>query len=120
MMTDTDSPLESAWAQLNASDRLKSSSEGKPVSRSSFTVLPVETLIIRGEGEALEDWRETTQSIYAPRRMVFAIPSDAEDLPEGIRGKAAKKETVAYQCVGMQCSAPLESIQALLSTIAGR
>jgi len=52
--------------------------------------------------------------------MVFAIPSDAEDLPEGIRGKAAKKETVAYQCVGMQCSAPLESIQALLSTIAGR
>ena len=84
------------------------------------TVLPVETLIIRGEGETLEDWRETTQSIFAPRRMVFAIPSDAKELPEGIKGKAAKKQTVAYQCVGMQCSAPLESIQALLGAIAGR
>jgi uncharacterized protein YyaL (SSP411 family) len=81
-------------------------------------VNPVEILIIRGRDEQLDDWQETCQSIFAPRRMVFAIPFAAKGLPEGIQAKAPRGEVVAYHCLGMQCSAPLENIQDLLGALA--
>jgi uncharacterized protein YyaL (SSP411 family) len=81
---------------------------------------PLETLIIRGREDALDEWRLAAQSLFAPRRMVFAIPSDATDLPEGIREKKPKEDIVAYHCVGMQCSPPLETIQDLLGSISER
>ncbi len=69
-------------------------------------VTPPEVVILRGQGERFDAW----QAHYAYRadRLCFAIPSDMQDLPDSLAAKAARGEVVAYKCVGLQCSAPIE------------
>jgi uncharacterized protein YyaL (SSP411 family) len=80
-------------------------------------VHPVESLIIRGRQDLLQPWQHAAQSLLAPRRMVFAIPADATALPSGLQDKKPGTGVIAYHCIGMQCSAPLQSLKELLSTI---
>jgi uncharacterized protein YyaL (SSP411 family) len=75
---------------------------------------PSETLILRGDAEAIESWRRDLARLYAPRRMVLAIPADARDLPPALADKPVRGEAVAYACKGSVCSAPLESLSALV------
>jgi uncharacterized protein YyaL (SSP411 family) len=49
-------------------------------------------------------------SLYAPTRMIFAIPKGAE-LPPALAAKRGTSATVAYLCTGMTCSAPLADLQ---------
>ena len=73
-----------------------------------------EIIIIRGESQEIGRWQSAAAKLYAPRRLVFAIPADAQDLPAGIAAKAADaSRTVAYRCIGSQCSLPLDSWEAL-------
>jgi uncharacterized protein YyaL (SSP411 family) len=72
---------------------------------------PPQIVIIRGD-EA-DEWREELQKLYAPRRLIFAIPSDARDLPPALADKKPLERTVAYVCTGMTCSAPVLSLEAL-------
>ena len=51
--------------------------------------------------------------LYAPRRLVLAIPADASDLPPALKNKAPKGEAIAYICRGTTCSAPIDSLSAL-------
>lgn len=67
---------------------------------------PPEVVILRGQGERFDAWK--THYSYHANRLCFAIPSDAPDLPESLAAKAARGEIVAYKCVGLQCSAPIE------------
>jgi uncharacterized protein YyaL (SSP411 family) len=53
--------------------------------------------------------------MYAPRRLVFAIPEDASSLPAAIADKKPLAETAAYVCRGMTCSAPVRSLSALVA-----
>jgi uncharacterized protein YyaL (SSP411 family) len=76
---------------------------------------PPETLILRGEAGAIESWRRELARLYAPRRMVVAIPADATDLPPALADKPTRGEAVAYACKGSVCSAPLESLSALVN-----
>ena len=78
---------------------------------------PPEIIIIRGEADAMADWQRTALLMYAPRRLVFAIPADATTLPEGLATKAPRSETSAYLCRGTSCSAPIESLAALTSSL---
>ncbi len=79
-----------------------------------------EIVIIRGQAQEIASWRDAVAGIYAPRRLVFAIPSDLDDLPGSLLlRRAVEGQTVAYRCVGNQCSLPVtkwEDLAALLGT----
>jgi uncharacterized protein YyaL (SSP411 family) len=73
-----------------------------------------ETIIMRGETEEIGRWLTSAAKLYAPRRLVFAIPADAENLPGTLsERKAIGGETIAYRCTGSQCSLPINSWEAL-------
>ena len=74
---------------------------------------PSEIVIIRGQESEITEWRAELSKLYAPKRLVFAIPATAQGLPQAIETKAACAETVAYVCQGSTCSAPLRSLAAL-------
>jgi uncharacterized protein len=74
---------------------------------------PPETIILRGEAAAIETWRRDLARLYAPRRVVLAVPTGTSNLPPALGDKPARGEAVAYVCKGSVCSAPLESFSAL-------
>ena len=78
---------------------------------------PPAIVIIRGEPALIEAWRTELAKLYAPRRLVLAIPADAPDLPPALADKAPRADTVAYVCRGSSCSAPLDSLGALIGEL---
>jgi uncharacterized protein len=66
----------------------------------------MQILVIRGDTAGATQWAADLGAIYAPTRMVFAIPEGAE-LPGALAAKSAGASTVAYLCTGMTCSAPM-------------
>ena len=78
---------------------------------------PPEIVILRGEAAAIEAWRRELARMFVPRRLVLAIPADASDLPPALADKAPRGAAVAYICRGSTCSAPVESLEALLGQL---
>ena len=78
---------------------------------------PIEIVIIRGPQAEAERWRDELAVVYAPRRLVFAIPDDAADLPAALAEKRGGPQAVAYVCRGMTCSAPLTSLEQLVDEL---
>ncbi len=77
-----------------------------------------EIIIIRGDGDETERWRQSAAQIYAPRRLLYAIGSDIDGLPGSLADrKPVDNETVAYRCVGSQCSLPITSWEALAAEL---
>ena len=59
-------------------------------------------------------WQKSAAKIYTPRRLLFAIGRDVEGLPGSLADrKPVEDETVAYRCIGTQCSLPITSWEAL-------
>jgi uncharacterized protein YyaL (SSP411 family) len=75
---------------------------------------PPQIVILRGRAEEVSAWSGSLAPLYAPRRLVFAIPEDAPGLPEALASKAARETTVAYVCEGPQCSAPIDELPRLV------
>ena len=79
---------------------------------------PPQIVLIRGESATLESWQLELNRLYAPRRIVLALNADAAGLPAALADKPARPgRTVAYVCRGSTCSAPLDSLGALLSEL---
>ena len=78
---------------------------------------PPEIVILRGEAAAIEAWRRELARMFVPRRMVLAIAADAAGLPPALADKVPRGEAVAYVCRGSTCSAPVESLSALLEQL---
>jgi len=78
---------------------------------------PGEIIVIRGPAEAAAEWSAALAKLYAPRRMVFAIPADAVSLPDAIAVKRARAGTVAYLCQGPQCSEPIAELPRLVQAL---
>jgi uncharacterized protein YyaL (SSP411 family) len=77
-----------------------------------------EIIIIRGEESEIARWRDAAAKLYAPRRLVFAIPADEEDLPGALSERAADGDrAIAYRCVGSHCSLPITSFEALAADL---
>jgi uncharacterized protein YyaL (SSP411 family) len=70
-------------------------------------------LVIRGDTAEVERWSAVLGALYAPARMIFAIPRDAAELPPALDAKRAMAGTVAYLCTGMTCSQPLEDLDSV-------
>ncbi|HEY1874724.1 MAG TPA: thioredoxin domain-containing protein [Steroidobacteraceae bacterium] len=75
---------------------------------------PPELVVLRGEARTIEGWRLALARIYSPHRMVLAIPADVPDLPPALADKTPRAGPVAYICRGSTCSAPLDSLAALM------
>lgn len=75
---------------------------------------PAQIIVLRGEGAALESWRERCAQPCAPRRLTLAIPATAA-LPVG--GLAERQADVApvtaYVCDGLQCRPPITTLAEL-------
>jgi hypothetical protein len=74
---------------------------------------PGELIVVRAEGAALAQWQRKAQEHYAPRRLVFAIPSTAENLPGALGEMQAGSAPLAYRCFGTSCEAPLTHLGGL-------
>ncbi len=74
-------------------------------------------VILRGPAGIIEPWRAELAAVYAPGRMVLAVPTDSADLPPAIASKSATSSGVAYVCRGSQCSAPLGTLAALVAEL---
>jgi uncharacterized protein YyaL (SSP411 family) len=73
-----------------------------------------EIIVIRGDADDVARWRDAAAKLYAPRRLVFAIPRDEQSLPGALADRAAMDdETVAYRCLGTHCELPVTSWEAL-------
>ncbi len=80
---------------------------------------PPRLIVIRGPATQSRQWQAALDKAYAPRRMTFAIPNGAADLPEFIASKRVEQDTLAYVCAGTTCSAPVRSLAALLPLATG-
>ena len=75
---------------------------------------PPELIVLRGEPGEAGVWAATLVAAYNPRRMVFAIPGDAGDLPAALASKTAPAAGVlAYVCRGTACDSPVDSLETL-------
>ena len=75
-------------------------------------VFPYQSVIIRGQATALEQWRARSATAYAPARFTLAIPDNASRLPGALGARTAARHTLAYICNGMTCSAPVSDLDA--------
>jgi uncharacterized protein YyaL (SSP411 family) len=85
---------------------------------------PPETIILRGNRSEITAWARELHKIYAPRRMVLAIPDsmagDATKLPPALADKTSPAESngaTAYICKGSTCSAPINSLSGLVKRL---
>ena len=79
-----------------------------------------EIVIIRGTYDDATRWSRELGALYAPERMIFAIPNEVVDLPAGLADKRVGTETTAYICRGTTCSAPLTDLTDVARTLAAR
>jgi uncharacterized protein YyaL (SSP411 family) len=78
---------------------------------------PPQIVILRGEAHTIEGWRLELARLYAPNRLVLAIPAEASGLPRALADKTAGAAPIAYVCRGSTCSAPLASLDDLLAEL---
>jgi uncharacterized protein YyaL (SSP411 family) len=79
--------------------------------------LPLQTVVLRGAPEALDEWRQTCRTGYAPRRLCLAIPNDAQSLPGLLAERQATPNPVAYLCERHTCRAPITDRAALAQAL---
>ena len=83
------------------------------------TLYPPQIIILRGQGQVLQDWHKRCVTPYAPRRYTLAIPAEAGDLPGLLaERKPATQDIWAYICSGTQCLAPTDSFSGLQEQLA--
>ena len=78
---------------------------------------PPAQLIVRGETEALTQWRGQILPRLRPDQTAFFIPLSAKDLPDEIAQKTSAGITTAWICEGFSCRAPLHEIETVLKAI---
>jgi uncharacterized protein YyaL (SSP411 family) len=76
----------------------------------------MQILVVRGADLSAAEWARDLSALYAPTRMIFAIPDDAQ-LPPELAAKRPGETTVAYLCTGMTCSAPLANLEEVTRTL---
>jgi uncharacterized protein YyaL (SSP411 family) len=75
------------------------------------SLLGFQTVIIRGDGSALENWRARATAAYAPSRFTLAIPATARDLPAQLAERKPGSDVVAYICSGLVCGEPVTDLE---------
>ncbi len=81
---------------------------------------PATTVVLRGDHAALAPWREPLDTVYAPHRLILAIPNEATNLPDGLTGYAPESAPVAYVCIADRCLAPARTPEAFAQALAAQ
>ena len=76
---------------------------------------PPETVILRGPADALAPWKQALARLYAPHRLVLAIPAGTQKLT-AILDKPAHDVVNAWVCRGVTCMMPISDLRELLET----
>lgn len=78
-----------------------------------------EIIVIRGPSEETSVWQAKIASVYAPRRLVFAIDASEHRLPGALAARTPSPHgIVAYRCLGHECSLPIKDWTELAHTLA--
>ncbi len=77
-------------------------------------ITPPEIIILRGDAAAIGGWQRELARLYAPHRLVFAIPSETPALDAALRDKTPRGAATAYVCRGFTCAAPADSLSELI------
>jgi uncharacterized protein YyaL (SSP411 family) len=77
-----------------------------------------EIVVIRAGDDGLADWLAAARTLYAPKRLSFAIPAGATGLPGALAARRPDGTGVAYICRGTACGPPLRAPEALASALA--
>jgi uncharacterized protein YyaL (SSP411 family) len=72
---------------------------------------PPEIIILRGPAEQMAEWRRALGA--NPRRLVLALPNGIPGLPKTL-AKPEADHVNAWVCRGVTCSAPTDSLNALI------
>ncbi|HUI60139.1 MAG TPA: hypothetical protein VLX90_07945, partial [Steroidobacteraceae bacterium] len=86
-------------------------------------ITPPETIVLRGDAAEIGAWARDIHRLYAPHRLVLAVPAGAQELPPALESKTpahtdrAARGPVAYICQGSTCSAPIESLEGLVARL---
>jgi uncharacterized protein YyaL (SSP411 family) len=75
---------------------------------------PTEIVILRGPADVVAPWHRDLARLYAPRRLVLAIPDTATGLPPALASKPAAPGGAAYVCAGSVCEAPIDALPTLV------
>ena len=110
LQTAADRALRSAWSAI----------EGAPYAHVGLLeglhsfLAPPEQLVIRGSEPELGIWRQRASASYVAGKTIFAIPLDAQGLPQGLAQKAGREgQVMAYRCRGNHCEPPFQSLESL-------
>jgi len=76
-------------------------------------LIPPSLVILRGPIADLKAWQWEIQAEHHPKRLCFAIPLKAIDLPPKLASLTAEAKVTAYVCKGQQCLAPVHDLAAL-------
>jgi uncharacterized protein len=77
-------------------------------------LFPPQTIIIRGPAqEDIALWAARIYNKYQVKRICFAIPDDEINLPAFLGHFKSSGNTIAYVCRGVECQAPLTSLNEL-------
>jgi uncharacterized protein YyaL (SSP411 family) len=102
--------LRGGWASLNRAPH----AHAAMLTALEEHLHPPQLVILRGEAAEVAAWSRALAPLYAPRRMVLAIPADAGELPAPLAAKAPRAATVAYLCEGPTCSEPIDELGRLV------
>jgi uncharacterized protein len=105
--------LQAAWPSLEKFPH----AHGSMLDALEDHLRPPQAVVLRGAADGVERWRAELDRLYAPQRILLAIPDDARSLPPGLADKrpgAAPGGVVAYLCEGSQCTALIDDLAELV------
>ena len=79
---------------------------------------PRPLLVIRGEGDELNEWARVCTEVKPLQLMIYPIQASAEFLPGELFDRKSRDGTVAYLCRETSCSPPFDSLDELLQELA--
>jgi uncharacterized protein YyaL (SSP411 family) len=75
------------------------------------SLLPSQTVIIRGTQPDMADWLRRAAHPYAPRRITIAIPETAVELPGHLAARRPMGDALAYVCSGLSCGPAVTDLE---------
>lgn len=82
---------------------------------------PPQIIILRGQKNDLDTWKQQISKAFTPRQLVFAIEADEGNLPDALSEKTHRDSSpegvTAYMCEGMQCRAPIQQLDELQKAV---
>jgi uncharacterized protein YyaL (SSP411 family) len=80
---------------------------------------PPQTVILRGDGEAIAKWQSALTRIYRPHTLVLALPAGLSGLPPVLDKAAPPTGVNAWVCRGVSCLPAISNLVELERVLAG-